>query len=252
MAQAVEPRRKVSDADVVLSECAALESQMAQLRIHYEMYFLGQERRPPTPAHETLKKRIRALRETHIQQTAARFRVDTLDTRFNTYERLWLRNLQEMENGTFRRDVAKMKRKHEAQPPDSLDAGPTEAMNATEALPLGDHVPVATHLGHEAMPTLGAAPAMAPRPAPGGKALVGPATATASGGLSEDRLQALYNAYLSAKKRCNEDVSKLTFENMRASIQKQVPALLTKHNAHSVDFKVVIKDGKAVLRAVPK
>jgi hypothetical protein len=31
-----------------------------------------------------------------------------------------------------------------------------------------------------------------------------------------------------------------------------VPTLLEKHKASSVDFKVVIKDGKAVLKAIPR
>jgi hypothetical protein len=65
-------------------------------------------------------------------------------------------------------------------------------------------------------------------------------------------MRAIYDAYVSAKKKCNEDVSKLTFESVSASLKKQVPALMKQHNAKGVEFKVVIKDGKAVLRAVPK
>ena len=37
-----------------------------------------------------------------------------------------------------------------------------------------------------------------------------------------------------------------------ANLRKQVPELLKQHNAKSVEFKVVIKDGKATLKAVPK
>ena len=55
-----------------------------------------------------------------------------------------------------------------------------------------------------------------------------------------------------AKKRCNEDTSKLTFDSVANTLRQQVPALMKQHNAKSVEFKVVIKDGKAVLRALPK
>ena len=40
--------------------------------------------------------------------------------------------------------------------------------------------------------------------------------------------------------------------SVAANLRKQVPELLKQHNAKSVEFKVVIKDGKAVLKAVPK
>ncbi len=70
--------------------------------------------------------------------------------------------------------------------------------------------------------------------------------------LTDAKLRAVYDAYVTAKRRCNEDVSKLDYNAVAASLKKQVPELMKKHNAKSVDFKVVIKDGKAVLRAVPK
>ena len=65
-------------------------------------------------------------------------------------------------------------------------------------------------------------------------------------------MKAIFDAYVTAKKRCNEDTSKLTFDQMAQTLRKQVPELMKAHNAKSVEFKVVIKDGKAVLRAVPK
>ena len=35
-------------------------------------------------------------------------------------------------------------------------------------------------------------------------------------------------------------------------LKQQIPVLLKQHNAKEVEFKVVIKDGKALLKAVPK
>jgi hypothetical protein len=70
--------------------------------------------------------------------------------------------------------------------------------------------------------------------------------------LSEAKLRAVYDAYVDAKKRCHEDVSKISFESVASKLRKQVPTLMEKHKVNSVEFKVVIKDGKAVLRAVPK
>ena len=39
---------------------------------------------------------------------------------------------------------------------------------------------------------------------------------------------------------------------MAASLKKQVPKLLASTGAKSIEFKVVIKQGRTVLKAVPK
>lgn len=70
--------------------------------------------------------------------------------------------------------------------------------------------------------------------------------------LSEPKLRAIFEAYVNAKKRCSEDVSKLSFDSVASRLRKQVPELMKTHRAHSVEFKIVIKDGKAVLKVVPK
>lgn len=70
--------------------------------------------------------------------------------------------------------------------------------------------------------------------------------------MSDDKLRAVYDAYVTAKRRCQEDTSKISYESVAATLRKQVPELLKQHNATAVEFKVVIKDGKASLKAVPK
>ena len=65
-------------------------------------------------------------------------------------------------------------------------------------------------------------------------------------------MRALYEAYVTAKRRCNEDVTKVTYESVAKSVAKQIPEISARYNAREVEFKVVIKEGKAVLKAVPK
>jgi hypothetical protein len=71
-------------------------------------------------------------------------------------------------------------------------------------------------------------------------------------GQGEAQLRALYEAYVEAKRRCKEDVSKLSFDALSRSVQKQVPELMARFKAKSVDFRVEVKDGKAVLKAIPR
>jgi hypothetical protein len=103
---------------------------------------------------------------------------------------------------------------------------------------------------------IAAPPLAVPRPpAPVARAAAPPPAAppSASGGAIADRqMRDLYDAYITAKKRCNEDTSRLTFEAVSASVKKQLPEIEKQYKAKSVEFKVVIKDGKAKLTAVPK
>ena len=76
--------------------------------------------------------------------------------------------------------------------------------------------------------------------------------APAPGGLSEVQLRTLYDAYVAAKVRCKEDVSRLTYDALAKTVARQIPELMAKYKATAVEFKVVIKEGRAVLKAVPR
>ena len=102
----------------------------------------------------------------------------------------------------------------------------------------------------------GAAPAR-PEPAPSSpRPAARPAAPAASpaapGRLADAQMRELYDAYVTAKKRCNEDTSKLTYDAVASSVAKQIPQIMKQHQARSVEFKVVIKDGRAILKAVPR
>ncbi|GEN07717.1 hypothetical protein SAMN05443572_101258 [Myxococcus fulvus] len=349
-----------SSSEAVLHECEALEAELAALRNLFEQYFLGNERNPPTRAHEDFKKRVNKLKTSFIRSTAAKFRVASIHSKFLTYERLWMRTLQEIEAGTYKRDLFKARRRAEVrggstnkdakkgvveltedisdmdfeeveevsrprpvnEPPlaaaiaaaaaaastpaaggtpfrgtpavASASATPSVAPVSAPAVsrggipgiaPLTPAVAPVTGTPARGLPTvtspLGgtpargsaavppgmaakpagtpapvarptAAPVAAPRPAaPMASAAPKPAAA-GGGGMSDDKLRAVYDAYVTAKRRCQEDTSKMSYESVAATLRKQVPELLKQHNAKAVEFKVVIKDGKASLKAVPK
>jgi hypothetical protein len=69
--------------------------------------------------------------------------------------------------------------------------------------------------------------------------------------ISDDHLRRLYDTYLVAKKRCGEPTDGISYDSMASRIRSQVPQLLEKHKARNIEFKVVIKGGKAVLKAIP-
>ena len=212
--------------ETLADEIDDLTAEIEALRAAYEQYFLGIERKPPTLRHDKLKKRVVAIQMTTVKQTAVKFKAQTLNTKLLSYERLWSRTLKEIEDGTYRRDVFKLKLHQKEKEPEPKPPPPPK-----EAL----------------------VPGVAPRPsAPGAKPPLATPVAAQAGQLSDQKLKAIYDAYVTAKKRCNEDTSKLSFDSVANTLRQQVPALMKQHNAKSVEFKVVIKDGKAVLRALPK
>jgi len=247
--------RKIADGGEVTKECGEIEEAIAALRMSYEQYFLGIERKPPTLEHNELKKRINKLRGGFIRQTALKFRIQSITAKFTTYERLWSRTLQEMENGTYRRDLFKA-RLHAEERSAKAKERVAKGKGATDTEP--EVEAAAPPPPPQAQPRAAAAPPppAAVRPPPSAAPPRSAAAAAASKGLddalSDQKLKAVFNAYVTAKKQCREDVSKLSFDQVAANLRKQVPELVKKTGAQGVDFKVVIKDGKAILRAVPK
>ena len=216
MAEPHEQRqRKVPDQNEVIAECDRFEADVGELRALYEQYFLGLEKRPPVDRHAEMKRRLLKLKGLWVRQTAARFRVQAAAQKFATYERLWQRTLQEIENGTYRRDLARSRRRQQEKAAEAAPAPASESKASAAAAPARDTVEITQHLSDEA-------------------------------------LRAVYEAYVSAKKRCNEDVSRISFEQLAQTLRKQVPDLMKKHNTTSLELKVLVKDGKAVLRAVPR
>jgi hypothetical protein len=342
------------DAAEANKECDAFEEEVAALKHTYEQFFLGFEKKPPLRQHEDLKKRLNHFRARPHRLVSVKFRVGSLQQKFQTYERLWERTLKEIENGTYKRDVLRAQKKAKpAEPrrksgPDVLEAdgeslesalaaaaaaveqrtapqlpkvpplaglppvgglpkippasGSFPAVPPVGALPkvppASGSFPAVAPLGGlpKVSPASGSFPAVAPvgglpkvPPASGSFPAVAPvgglprvppasgsfpsvppvgglprvpaaapprpAAGAPSGSgaeLSDARMRAVYDAYVSAKRQGGEDTSKMSYESVAQSLRKQVPEILAKTKAKSVEFKVVVKDGKAQLKAVPK
>lgn len=370
-----------SDSEDAMQRCNELESELAELRAAYDQYFQGNERLPPLKKHDVFKKSFMKLKGSHVRQTAAKFRIESIGQKMLTFERLWERTIQQIEAGTYKRDLMRLKRQQKkpdkkgadadfdvdedldlsdldegsddlssalaaaeaaadaraAAPPPPPAAAPqlkpvtgiapaimpvTPAGGVKPALsppipPVAGLKPVSNPFAQAVPPprpsgppkitatvATGVTPAFAPsgsnpaikppgstgsnpalkaatpagspaaaRPASGVTAGVKPAGSTGSnpafkpaasaparppaagggdGGLSDTKVKAIYDAYVMAKKRCGEDTKAVTLDSVASSLRKQVPELMKQHNAKSVEFKVVIKDGKAILRALPK
>jgi hypothetical protein len=253
---AAQPRPGLGQAkDAIADECTELETELEELKVKYEMYFLGVEKREPVKWREDLKKKVLRIKEAFTRNAGLRFRLQSLHARFLSYERLWLRSAREREEGTYHRDVFKAKMHVEARVRKEMEKlgaqgrddpfAKAAAQAAVEAAPPpSGKAPAAKAAAAPAKAAPPTAPAAAARP---------PAPpAAAAGGVADRQMRELYTQYIAAKKQCGEDVSRLTYDAVSKSVQKQVPDIMARYKAKSVEFKVVVKDGKATLKAVPK
>jgi hypothetical protein len=192
------------------------EARLDRLRSMYEQFFQGIERTEPQQERKVIKKVVQELRTSSVRSTQLRFRINQIVSKLNTYETYWNRVTREIEEGTYQRDLFRA-RYHQR-----LRASQSQQSEEPKV----------------------------DSPAPAEKASKAPRQQPA--GISEDQISAIYDAYNTAKRRCKESVTGLTRDGLAATLRKQVPAIIKQYNCKGVEFKVVIKEGRAILKAIPK
>jgi hypothetical protein len=228
-----EPVSTTQDVDPkeVEKQVTGLESRMDRIRALYEQYFQGIEKLEPLIERKAIKTFLLEMRGKNFRNTGLRFRVNQLIAKMATYENYWNRVTRQMEDGTYQRDIFKArlhaKLREEARRRKGQPAG-------TEPAPF---LPEGADLALEAPALL--------RPMPA-------APAPQAAGLSDDKVGAIYDAFILAKRRCKEPLEGITKDALASSLRKQIPQILKQYNCKSVEFKVVIKNGKTILKAVPK
>ena len=235
----------------IAADIEKVEKDVHELRATYELYFMGVEKLEPSNQRDLLKSKLRRWQELKPRNTALRFRVQQLKARLVSLENYWERTTRQREAGTYRRDRARIERRtaeiRAQQRAANAENGQT-GLHKEQAVISGDGTAVPSgvlrHPGRSgATPGSGststaANPAARPR-------------ATSAADLTEPKLRRLYQTYVGARKRCGENAD-LRYEDMAAALRKQVPKLLKSTGAQSVEFKVVIRKGQAILKALPK
>ncbi|MDP3277882.1 MAG: MXAN_5187 C-terminal domain-containing protein [Deltaproteobacteria bacterium] len=101
------------ETNVLLEE---LDTRMDRLRASYEQYFTGIERTVPAVQHKDVERRLQTLRKLAMRNTGQKFRFQTLVQKYTTYLQYWQRITRQIEEGTFKRDVARATRYGRATP----------------------------------------------------------------------------------------------------------------------------------------
>jgi hypothetical protein len=88
-----------------------LEIGLDRLRSLYEQYFMGLERIEPAVVRKDVDRRVYVLRREQIRNTGLRFRFQMLLQRYNTFQAHWQRICREIENGTYKRHMARARQR---------------------------------------------------------------------------------------------------------------------------------------------
>jgi hypothetical protein len=80
-----------------------LDRKVKQLRLDYERYFLGTRPREPMLQRSEVDKLIVVYSNTPIQNTALRFKFNSICSRYQALKRQWTETLRKIEQGTYQR-----------------------------------------------------------------------------------------------------------------------------------------------------
>jgi hypothetical protein len=123
---------------------------------------------------------------------------------------------------------------------------PTPAQPPSQGLGLPRKAPSPQHAPSPSPPAT--APArVQPSPPPAARA-----AAVQDHALSDARVREIYARYVQARRDCRESTSGITEDGLSRSLRATAEKLRAQHKGRQVDFDVVIKDGKAVLKPIVK
>ncbi len=97
--------------EILLSDA---EVQLSRVKHLYEQWFQGIERIEPNIPRKQFDRTLRLLRKEQPRNTAMRFRFQTLVQRYTTLQTYWRRIGRQIEEGTYRRDLLRARRRREA------------------------------------------------------------------------------------------------------------------------------------------
>lgn len=91
-------------------ELTELEKKIRQLKIEFDIFFVGSKKSPPTNLRYTVETYIQRLLEDKRFTFAQKFKFNTLVARYNVYRELWRKKTQEKEEKGILRDAEDLQR----------------------------------------------------------------------------------------------------------------------------------------------
>ncbi len=199
-----------------------VERDIRQLKIEYDQYFGGGRKRPPTEIEWRIDLIVKRYGERGGDLSyAQRFRYNNLVQTYAKYREIFRKRLQQKEEGTVQRHFGAAARAIEAE---------RARQQAAEAAKSPAPAAVAT---------------AAERGAPFRLSCSEPDR-------EKDKVEQLYQAFLSAKREAGEDTERLTRDSFRDFVRKKTKDLRKQKGCKEVEYVVEVTGGKAKLKALVK
>lgn len=96
----------------VEEELRELDYKVKQLRLDYERYFLGARPRAPSLLDGEVARKIVVFSNTAIRNTALRFKLNSIVSRYQAFKRQWEETQRKMDAGTYERHRFKAQLHH--------------------------------------------------------------------------------------------------------------------------------------------
>jgi len=187
-----------------------LDVVIRQLQVKWDLFFNGQEKKPPSDLQGQVEALIKRYANSEIRNNGERFRYQSLSARYTTFNELWQKRLRAREEG---KAFGVHGLRAEQLPP------PRPAPAAGTPSPAGAR----------------------PSPAAGEIRVV-------DASRDADAVQQLYNRFVEERIRAGEAHAP-AFENFRDLIRQQTERIRAEKGAQAVDFRLETRDGKVSLKA---
>lgn len=209
-----------------------LDQSIDKLRILYEQFFMGIERFEPVQMRKNIQAELRALKENPPNNTAMKFLLNRIETKYHTYEQYWNRVLREIEEGIYDRQIQRMKRRlrDEGVPEEMLANAKTRGELEFALVQIAQ----LRQQAHQENVTKTTKEPSITQP------------------LGDEKLRLAYATFVRARLSTGESLDGITPERFFATVSNQIPRVKQTYGCNDVEIQIVIKDNKATLRFLPK
>ena len=195
-------------------DLSALERDIRQLKIEYDMYFGGGRKRPPTEIEWRIELIVKRYGERGgDMKFGQRFRFGNLAQTYAKYKDVFRKRTANREEGKVQRHFGAAAKAIEAERAKAQAAATAAA--STEAAKVFRVVCTAPE--NEA-----------------------------------DKVEQLYEAFVRAKQQAGEEMGKMTRAGFNEFVRKKTKDLQTQKNCHEVEYVVETVDGQVKLKALVK
>src|SRR5215472_1686028 len=195
-------------------ELSQLERDIRQLKVEYDMYFGGGRKRPPTEIEWRIELIVKRYSERGGElKYTQRFRFNNLTQSYAKYKEMFRKRVAQREEGKVQR--------HFGAAAKAIEAERAKAHAEAEATAAA------------ACPKVFRVTCTAPEK-------------------EADRVEQLYEAFVSAKQQAGEDLGKLTRAAFNEFVRKKTKDLQTQKNCKEVEYVVETVDGQVKLKALVK